>query len=374
MKDAAPGLSRWDTALKCNCGEPVTATDSQCPACGSALGFDPWQRRVLTLLTAREPGWWIESGAKNTHKRTLHYRRCANFESAARCNWLLDANDLKLGGLCRSCRLTRRLPALSQPEDQARWRLIEQAKRTLVASLLALRLPVQSKAEDAERGLAFDLLQATPWGEPTVTAHAGGVITLDVEEADDAAREQRRAVLGEPYRTLLGQLRHDSGHYYWQRLVRDGPWRAPFRQLFGDPRGSHAKALNAYRERGAAVDWQERHVNAYASSHPLEDWSDSWAYFLQMIDTLDAARNFGIDSCRAENRVERMVESDLGVPADACNADFVDLLNEWIEFNAVLNELSRSMGLRDFSPNALSALVVRKLHFVYRVIRSHSEA
>ena len=25
----------------------------------------------------------------------------------------------------------------------------------------------------------------------------------------------------EPYRTLLGHFRHEVGHYYWDRLVRD---------------------------------------------------------------------------------------------------------------------------------------------------------
>lgn len=373
MKGSAARLSRSDSGQTCGCGQPVMAHDSRCPACGSALGFDPWQGRVLTLLPAREEGWWLESGNK-APKRTLHYRRCANFESAARCNWLLDANDLKLGEFCRSCRLTRRLPDLSRPEDQTRWCQIEQAKRTLVASLIALRLPVQSKAEDAERGLAFDVLQATPWGEPAVTAQAEGVITIDVEEAEDETREQRRAVLGEPYRTLLGQLRHDSGHYYWQRLVRGSPWRAPFRKLFGDERSNYPQALSEYRERGAPTDWSERHLSAYASSHPCEDWAETWSYFLQMIDTLDTARHLGLDNSKAVNLAQRLAASDLRAPTDACSADFAGLLNEWIEFNAVLNELSRSMGLRDFSPNVLSALAVRKLLFVHRVIRAQVEA
>lgn len=373
MNDRAALLSRSDTAPRCGCGQPVTMHDSECPACGSALGFDPLQRRVLALLPARDEGWWLEAGG-NTHKRSLHYRRCANFGSAADCNWLLDANDLTLGERCRSCRLTRRLPDLAQPDDGRRWRLIEQAKRTLVSSLLALRLPLQSKAEDAERGIAFDLFEGTPWGEPMVSARADGTIRLDLDEADDATREQRRAALGEPNNSLLGRLRHDSGHYYWERLVRDGPWHTPFRRLFGDERSSCARALREFRERGAAPDWPERHVSAYASSHPWEDWAETWAYALEMIDTLDVARSFGIDSGKAAHPVRRVDESDLDAPADAGSAQFIDLLNEWLELNAVLNELSHSMGVRDFAPHVPSPLAIRKLHFVHRVIRAQGES
>jgi len=161
MNDRAALLSRSDTAPRCGCGQPVTMHDSECPTCGSALGFDPLLRRVLALLPARDEGWWLEVEG-NTHKRSLHYRRRANFGSAADCNWLLDANDLTLGERCRSCRLTGRLPDLAQPDDGRRWRLIEQAKRTLVSSLLALRLPLQSKARMPSAGSPSASTAASP--------------------------------------------------------------------------------------------------------------------------------------------------------------------------------------------------------------------
>ena len=34
-------------------------------------------------------------------------------------------------------------------------------------------------------------------------------------------RERRRHDLHEPYRTLLGHFRHEVGHYYWDRLIKD---------------------------------------------------------------------------------------------------------------------------------------------------------
>ena len=374
MSGRTTGIARPTTSriYTCCCGRPVFFRNSQCLSCGTALGFDTRQRRVLALRPAREEGWWLEAGG--TRKRALRYRRCANLASASACNWLLDAHDLEQSGLCLSCRLTRRLPDLSRPENEMRWLQIELAKRQLVSSLLGLRLPIESKDENPAQGLAFDLLQATPWGEPVVTAHVDGVITLDVEEADDATREQRRAALGEPYRTLLGHLRHESGHYYWERLVLDSGWLEPFRQRFGDERGDYAQALSAHHASGPPPDWQMQFVSAYASSHPWEDWAETWAHFLHMVDTLDTARSFGIDGSNAEVHFQRFRTSDLDGPADARGTEFVAMLNEWIELNAVLNELSRSMGLRDFYPFVLSLPAVRKLHLVYRVVSAQWEA
>ena len=69
------------------------------------------------------------------------------------------------------------------------------------------------------------------------TGHADGVITLDLSEADDAQRERVRAEMGEPYRTLLGHLRHEIGHYYEPIICPEGsPERGRYRELFGDER------------------------------------------------------------------------------------------------------------------------------------------
>ena len=67
----------------------------------------------------------------------------------------------------------------------------------------------------------FDFLRSPAEGPRVLTGHASGLITLNVEEADDAKREKIRHDLREPYRTLLGHFRHEIGHYYWDRLVWD---------------------------------------------------------------------------------------------------------------------------------------------------------
>ena len=157
-----------------------------------------------------------------------------------------------------------------------------------------MELPVKSKTEDPERGLAFDLLRAPEEGPRVLTGHASGLITLNVEEADDARREQIRHQLHEPYRTLLGHFRHEVGHYYWDRLITGTEWEEPFRALFGDERADYAGALKANYESGPPADWRDRHISAYASSHPWEDWAETWAHYLHMVDALETAFASGL--------------------------------------------------------------------------------
>lgn len=319
------------------------------------------------------PPRWRTFGAGET---SLAYFRCGNLNSAAACNWLVSVDDAAAGpqGLCRCCRLTRTLPDLSIAGNEFYWQRIELAKRRIVSSLIGLGLPVRSRvAEDPVRGLVFDLLRAGPTTTPVVTGHADGVITLDVEEADDAYREQRRHALGEPYRTLVGHLRHETGHYYWQRLVEAEGWIDAWRATFGDERIDYGTALAAHYRFGAPADWGLRFVSAYASSHPWEDWAETWAHYLHLVDTLDTARSFAVDGANVELSYERFsleVLSEGGAEADSAEAlPFLELINSWMELTGVLNELSRSMGVADFYPFVLSRPAVRKLYLVHRVIK-----
>jgi len=359
-------------AFSCACGRPVFFGNSQCLACSRPLGYDASRGALLALEPVRG-GPWREAGVPP--RRARRHVRCANLETAAACNWLLDASEIAAGqSLCRCCRLTRTLPDLSRPEAGTWWSRIEQAKRRLVSSLIGLKLPVLSKAEDAECGLAFDLLLAPPEGPPVTTGHADGVITLDAAEADDACREQRREQLGEPYRTLLGHLRHETGHYYWQRLVEPGEWLAACRDLFGDERQDYGEALKRHYANGAPADWGQRFVSAYASAHPWEDWAETWAHYLHLVDTLDTARSFGLDGERVELSYERFAPDLLQDSGDPEADGFLRLINSWMELTGVLNELSRSMGVADFYPFVLSAPAVRKLHLVHRVVQSAAGA
>lgn len=355
-------------AFSCACGRPVFFRNSQCLGCRRPLGYDAPRGALLALERVRSGGW-REAGVPT--RRAPRYARCANLDSAAACNWLLGAAEVAAGfTLCRCCRLTRTVPDLSQPSAGLWWSRIELAKRRLVSSLIRLGLPVDPKPADGGPGLAFDLLLAPPGGPGVITGHADGVITLDASEADDARREERRGSLGEPYRTLLGHLRHEIGHYYWQLLVEPTAWLAPVRALFGDDREDYGAALQRHYASGPPADWGQRFVSAYASAHPWEDWAETWAHYLHLVDTLDTARSFGLDGERVELSYERFGPDLLADSGDTDVPAFLRLVNSWMELTGVLNELSRSMGVADFYPFVLSAPAVRKLHLVHRIIRS----
>src|SRR6202044_2237030 len=163
----------------------------------------------------------------------------------------------------------------------------------------------ETRLENPEFGLAFDVLADPPEGagETVRTGHENGVITMNLAEADDAIREQRRTELGEPYRTLLGHFRHEVGHYYWDRLVRDGGRLDECRDCFGDETRDYGDALRKYYAEGPPPDWRGNFVSAYATAHPWEDFAETWAHFLHITDTLEMAGSLGI-------RVDPVVTED----------------------------------------------------------------
>jgi hypothetical protein len=244
-----------------------------------------------------------------------------------------------------------------------------------VSQLLAIGLPVASRlSEDPQHGLAFDFLRQLSGGPPVMTGHGGGIVTLNIDEADDEVRERHRRALREPYRTLLGHLRHEVGHYYWDRLILDGPWHAPWRELFGDETQDYAAALQRHYRNGAPPDWAQRHVSAYATCHPWEDWAETWAQYLHIRDALETASGYGLD---ADDVNLDFTPFELGVldAADDPHAPrFMAAINAWVELSALLNELSRSIGQPDPSPFVLSATAVRKLYFVHQVVRAQAGA
>jgi hypothetical protein len=201
-----------------------------------------------------------------------------------------------------------------------------------------------------------------------LTGHHRGLITLNIEEADDAKREQVRTALREPHRTLLGHLRHEVGHYYWDRLIAGTPWVEPFRKRFGDERADYVEALKRNYKLGPAEDWSQRCVSAYASMHPWEDWAETWAHYLHMLDTLDTALSFGLEGDDIEIEVEPYGENALDAVGDPDAPRFLSFVNAWLQLTALMNELSRSMGQYDFYPFVLSHQAVAKLHFVHRVV------
>ncbi|WP_414158633.1 putative zinc-binding metallopeptidase [Pseudomonas sp. BNK-45] len=355
--------SRSGKLWACRCGQSLFFRNSQCLACAAVLGYAP----QLGSLSSLRPGPVAQTWVLDARPEAGAFKRCANLHTAAACNWLLPAH--LTGSLCIACRLNRTIPDLSVPENPERWRKVEIAKRRLVAQLLALGLQLLPKSDDEERGLAFDFIGVDLQGRAPMTGHAGGLITLDIKEADDAHREQVRTQMREPYRTLLGHFRHEVGHYYWDRLIADSPWLQPFRRLFGDERGSYAQALERHYQQGAPSDWQQSHISAYATMHPWEDWAETWAHYLHMMDAVDTALGFGMSARDVDLDYQPFPLSSLYDPQHPGGPAFLAFVNAWIELAGMLNELSRSMGQPDFYPFILPPAVIGKLHFIHLVIQ-----
>ncbi len=376
----APSLSR---AYQCQCGRPVFLRNSRCLACSTPLGYIIERLGVMPLAPAEfvgaEPDTFTLFGDPNGRA----YRRCANFLTPAACNWMVpvprdgDAASFTTDGLvpgfCLSCSVTRTIPDLSIERNGQLWLSLELAKRRLLSQLLALHLPVVTRLTDPVHGLAFDFLGSMPGAGHVMTGHQTGVITLNAEEAEDAVRERIRAEMREPYRTLLGHFRHEIGHYYWDLLVEPTHWLEGFRQLFGDDREDYATALRNHYDNGPPPDWKDRFVTSYASSHPWEDWAETWAHYLHMADAADTALSFGVDARNVELSGDLFEMADLWQPDDPGAPQFLDFLNGWVRLTNVLNEMSRSMGQPDYYPFVLARAEVGKLQFVHMVITEQRE-
>jgi hypothetical protein len=347
-----------------HCRQLVFYENTRCVNCGHALAYLP-ERAVIGSLEQTSANLW-RSPAVEAKGRT--YRLCQNYNCANVCNWALAVDDPQ--ALCRSCRLTRVIPNLSQPGHAEAWYRLEVAKRRLLHSLLGLSLPVVGKDDDPDRGLAFEFLADSAPGvagaAPVLTGHKDGVITINVAEADDPEREKRRQQMREPYRTLLGHFRHESGHYYWERLVKHSAWIAGFRQRFGDEREDYGQALERYHRHGCPADWPERFVSAYASSHPWEDWAETWAHYLHITDTLETAVCCGL-SLQPRRSDEPALNADLVLRG--CRPESFDqMIESWFTLTYVLNNLNRGLGLQDPYPFILSTPAIDKLRFVHEVV------
>jgi hypothetical protein len=346
-----------------HCQQLVFFENTVCVNCGSTLAYLPDLDQMGSLEPAGD-GLWRSPLPEAEGRR---YRLCHNYTGQNVCNWAIPAADPHT--LCQSCRLTRAIPNLAQPGNKEAWYKLEVAKRRLVYSLLALGCPVENKYDDPEHGLAYEFLAdpAGPDAKPILTGHADGVITLNIAEADEVERERRRLRLHEPYRTLLGHFRHEVGHYYWDRLIKDTPRIHSFRQRFGDERQDYAQALERHYQQGAPADWQQRFVSAYASSHPWEDWAETWAHYLHMTDTLETAAACGL-SLRPERTDEPTLKAPPPAPGSRRFASFDRVIASWFPLTYVLNNLNRGLGLPDGYPFVLSDPAVDKLRFVHETL------
>jgi len=347
------------------CGQIVYFGNVRCERCGEALGYEP-ETNVMVALRGDDDRL---VGSAGRHAGAA-WRYCANHAHDV-CNWLLPAGGTDT--LCRACRHNVTIPDPSQPDNVALWRKVEEAKRRLLYTIRRLRLPLFDRGARGD-GLGFDFLRSDDSRHKVMTGHAGGLITIALDEAVDSEREERRSQLGEPYRTLLGHFRHEVGHWYWDQLVRDTRWHTPFTQLFGDASQDYRAALErhyATRAAGAArpsAGWQDHLISAYAGAHPWEDFAETWAHYFHMLDTLETGGSFGIVlSPRADH--DHVLSTSLDFNVYDPSLEIATLVTAWVALSSALNAFNRSMGLPDAYPFVLSPRVIEKLGFVHDLIR-----
>jgi hypothetical protein len=349
-----------------NCGQVLYFENDFCVKCSHRLGFIP----QIMNLSALEPEGAAEQGVwRALAMDNRFYRYCANAQYGV-CNWMVEDETPEL--YCVACRHNRTVPDTSVAANVVAWRKIEIAKHMLFYTLMKLHLPLDEKDENGDFRLRFDFLASPAYreGPRVMTGHDNGLITLAVEEADDAEREKRRTIMHEPYRTLVGHFRHEVGHYYWGVLVSEGGLTEACRAVFGDETADYGAALQAYYANGAPPDWQDNFISAYATSHPWEDFAETWAHYLHIVDTLEMARAFGM---YVRPRLAEPGELDAHVTFDPYLVrEPSPLIETWIPLSNALNSLNRAMGLPDIYPFILSPPVIEKLSAIHDLIHGNT--
>lgn len=341
--------------------------NSQCLSCGHPLAYLPDRRAVCAIEPAGNAGdgdaatLWRRAGAGEGAPR---YRLCRNYSAEGVCNCAVAEADAE--PYCTACRITDLVPDLTVPGNRHRWRALEVAKRRLLYTLDALVLCTAADAALGMPEMRFRFLADVPGQSSALTGHQEGVVTINIAEADEDERARRRANLDEPFRTLLGHFRHESGHYFWDRLIRYSPREDAFRALFGDEREAYPDALTRHYAQGAPADWAQRHVSAYAAAHPWEDWAETWAHYLHMVDALETASGYGVQLDPRRPALPMLAQVSDPV-RDAPGFD--EMLQSWHSLTFLLNSLNRGLGLADAYPFALTPLVIDKLRFVHDTAR-----
>ncbi|MEJ2397612.1 MAG: putative zinc-binding metallopeptidase [Gammaproteobacteria bacterium] len=357
----------------CSCGNRLFFENSRCMRCQSETGFLP-DRLLLVPIRSQDGKYW--SCELVPQQR---YRKCSNFNAQHICNWMIAEDDDNQ--FCVSCRLNKIIPDLGQPDNYRRWQRMERAKRRTLYNLFRIGLRIVDRKADPDNGLEFrfmeDVREYDPYTHELVryqqimTGHDAGTITINIQEADHSHREAVRENMNELYRTPVGHVRHEIGHYFWDKLISSSSQLARFRELFGDEREDYQGCLQHYYQNGPIIDWQEDFISAYASAHAWEDWAETWAHYLHISDTMETANDFGLS---IEGRA-LLAPLNIGdgnnvttPPKYLSESGFDEMLTDWMHLTILMNALNRSMGMRDAYPFAVSARVGDKLRFVHEVI------
>lgn len=348
----------------CNhCAQPVYFENHLCLKCDALLGFDPQQMEVVSLQPSGNAYILFTQNGENN---TILYRYCSNKQYQV-CNWLIPFESET--EFCVACNLNHTIPNLGPEGHLEKWSRIEVAKHRLLYALLRFKLPLVSKYQNEATGIAFDFMADDEAGnQRLLTGHDNGLITLNIAEADDVIREMARNQMDEVYRTLLGHFRHETGHYYWDQLIKDTERLDGFRKLFGNETMDYGAALQQHYNKVAADDWKQQFISAYASAHPWEDWAETWAHYLHIVDTLETGYSFGLSVKPRLPEAEKEMNARLNIDPYTARS-FDDIMDRWMPLSFVMNSLNRSMGMKDSYPFVINDAVREKLRFIHETIK-----
>ena len=304
-----------------SCGQRVYFHNTVC-SCGTPLVFDPEAGR---FAPDRNP--------------------CSQLEQLG-CNWAAETE----AGLCRSCAMTTTIPDLSVAGNLELLAKSESAKRWVLANLARWRW-----FTDADQGarLQFHMLSEHA-GQQQVNVtmgHDNGLITINVVEADDAVRVERQHQLGELYRSMIGHMRHEIAHFLFERLALLPGFLDDFRAMFGDERADYGQALQDHYANPQLPG--DQYISEYATMHPHEDWAETSAHILHLVDMTDSLMATGLTG------------PDIPLPGyDAyADSDGDHLLTVATAVALAVNEINRALDNPDVYPFVLSDTTRTKLKF-----------
>jgi len=314
-----------------SCNAPVYFENVLC-ACGEPLFYEPEAR---TMLNEAQP--------------------CANRDTI-QCNWVAIPDET----LCRSCAMSDTVPALNVGDNQKLLERAERAKRWVLANLSNWQW-----FTDADKGMRprFQMLSENTGGgraEQIMMGHDNGEIVINVTEADELIRVQRQHQMGEQYRSMVGHFRHELAHFLFDRLAAAPGFLDEFRPLFGDETADYNLALQEHyanpKEPG------EDFITGYATAHPHEDWAETVAHLLHMVDFTDSFVNAGLSMKGIPDGYQSYADQDTD-----------HLLNIAAEIAIAINDINRALDNPDLYPFVLTPKIREKIKFAHVWISRHAE-
>lgn len=336
-----------------HCNHPLFFENDRCGNCGHLSGYWDLDRKMLTFNAF--------SSSLFSDREKIEYKYCKNKEHGV-CNWLLVKNSLQ--DYCSACQLNRIIPDLSDEKNYPKWQNLEVAKHRLIYQLQKIGLDLPNKMTNDE-GLCFDFI-AKYDDSKIMTGHKNGVITILLREADPVLREKAKKEMRESYHTLIGHLRHEVGHYFWERLVlSDQNVLSAFRNTFGNEKANYGEALETFYKIGAPDDWRSCYISKYATSHPWEDWAETWAHYLHIMDMVETAHFFGLEVNHKD--ISKNINTTSTFDPYTIR-DFETIVRTGVPLSFAVNSINRAMGIPDVYPFVITPVVIKKMNFIHELL------